>query len=187
MSEQPVYDYGADAAQPSGGDLAKLSALARQQREAEQAAAAAEEQLKKAQDALRDLSQRTIPDLMKDLGLAEFKTSEGFKVSIKEQLRVSVPKNRLADAIAWVENNGGEDLVKRAFHILFGRDEEKWAAKFMRDLAQRKKPLRVERNDWVESATLKAFLNGHLKKGTDVPLETFGGFIQKESVITLPE
>ena len=180
------HDYSADVPPAEGGDLATLANLAEQQREAELYVEQMEERLKSAQMRLLDLSDRTIPELMKRLGIKEFKTQSGLFIKIKRQLRVSVPKHRVTEAVAWVENNGGADLVKRAFHIMFGRDEEAWASKFERDLKQRKKPLRVERTQKVEPSTLKAFLEGKLEAGIDVPLETFGGFIQEQAKIDLP-
>jgi hypothetical protein len=188
MSQPQVYDYGDDAKQTAeGGDLATLSNLARQQREAEIAVEAAEAVLKQAQSRLKDLAEHQIPLLMEKLQLKAVWTTDGFLVKLKKQLRISVPKERSNEACDWVENNGGADLVKRAFHIMFGRDEDGWANKFERDLRQRKKPLRVDRTKKVESSTLKAFLEGKLEAGTDVPLETFGGYFQKESIIELPK
>jgi len=189
MSSTPAvpYDYSADAQKPEGGDLATLTNLALQQREAELAVEAAEAVLSRSQAVLKDISERTIPTLMKTLGLKEFKTSGGLTISIKEQLRVSVPKHRTEEAYSWVEENGGADLLKRAFHISFGRDEEPWAAKFERDLKQRKKPLHVVRSKKVEPSTLKSFLEGKLKVGVDVPLEKFGGFLQEQAIIELPK
>lgn len=181
------FDYGDDVAKPEGGDLATLTNLATQQRAAEMAVEAAEAVLSKAQAVLKDISERTIPTLMKSLGLKEFKTAGGFTITIKEQLRVSVPKHRAQEAVEWVEANGGADLVKRAFHISFGRDEESWAAKFERDLKQRKKPVNVSRSNKVEPSTLKAFLEGKLKAGVDVPLDKFGGFLQEQAIVDLPK
>lgn len=85
--------------------------------------------------------------------------------------------NRQEAAFAALEKAGQGDLIKHTLTIKFGKGEEKWAAKFMRDLAQRKKPLRVERKDAVAPQTLGAFVREQAAaaKEQGVPLKDYLG------------
>lgn len=186
MSEA-IPDYGdLGPGQPTGEDaLAELSRLADEQARAELEVEQAQEALKAAQRRHRELAEHMIPDLMDALGMERFTTRSGITIDISEQLRCSVPKARATEAARWVEEHGGASLVRREFSILFGRDDEKWAQKFERDLRQRKRQLDVRRSDTVHSSTLKKFLRGCLESGVDVPLELFGAYHQRVAKVTV--
>ena len=200
MSEEPVtvlegqeeFDFGSDADlqiledNDKEDSLRKLNELAAKQEEAEKDVAEKTLALSKAQAALADISEKIIPEVMEKLKLGEITTEDGLKVIIKEKLRASIAQGDMKkqqEAFDWLEEHGHGHLIKREFKIEFGKDQTKWADKFERDLAKRKKPLNAKRKQSVHHGTLAALLTEELEKGVDVPLKIFNGFQQKYSKI----
>jgi hypothetical protein len=86
-----------------------------------------EEQLK-SKEAIRDeLSKETIPAMLSENGLDELKLSNGKRLSIKEDLYVTLPKNETGrkSVLNWLRNNGGADLIKEDMVIETPPDEVK--------------------------------------------------------------
>lgn len=176
-------DYVDEA--PDVEKLATLSRLATAQHSAEKAVEQANEKLGEAQEALKDLQERQIPALMDDIGVKTFTTTNGLSIEIKEQLRVSIPKAGKQAAMEWVEAHGGEALIKRLILIAFGKADEKWAKRVMSNLKRYKKPLPMEIVRDIPSSTVKKFITDQLAAGTEVPLELFGGYHQRQSKISV--
>jgi hypothetical protein len=140
-----------------------------------------------------------VNDAMKDLAAAqarlketstETKTEDGIKVEIKETLRASIAQGDMeqqAKAFKWLEDQGHGHLIKQEFNILFGKSEEKWAKQFEGQLKRRKKPLNAKRKKSVHHGTLAAFLTEQLKKGVEVPLPLFNGFLQTFAKVFVPK
>lgn len=183
MADQ-AYDYGEHArggdATPVGDNvMAQLNGLASDQANAEALVTSLEERLKDAKLAARNISEKTLPAIMDELGLEKFKTTDGFEIQVKEEIRGSIPASNPEPAFKWLEDNGSEKLIKREFTIQFGKGEETWAKKFMRDLKQRKKPLNCKVKKTVHVQTLRAFIREQLEEGVAIPMETFGVFRQR--------
>lgn len=180
---QEIPDYSEHVSKPSADQLARLSQLALEQHQAEQRVEAAKEALAQAQEALRQVAEVAIPELMDEVGMEEFKTRSGLRIKVDEKLRVSIRRDRVDDACEYMHEVGSGSLVKRFFTIKFGRDEEKWARKFEADLRRRKRQLQVDRTKKVEPSTLKKWVNDRLKVGEDVPEELFSVHRQRVSII----
>lgn len=172
-------DYSTYAEPTSSDTLAQLSLLAEQQLKLENKVAEAEKALSAAQEELRLMCEKTLPELMDTVGMEEFTTRSGLKIKVAEAIRASIPKARSDEAIAWLDNHGFANLVKRKFTVLFGKEEEAWAKKFARDLAQRKRQLNVEEDASVHNRTLCAFIREQLEQGQDIPVDLFGVFRQR--------
>ena len=166
--------------------MTRLGGLAADQAHAEARVARLESELKEAKEGLRVISEVQMPALMEEAGMEEFSTSDGVKIKIATTIRGSIPANTQQEAFAWLEEHGHERLIKREFKIDFGKDEEKWADKFERDLAQRKKPLNVKRKKAVNPQTLQAFVREQLEEGVNFPMSTFGVYRQTFSKVTIP-
>lgn len=184
--ETPDYsDYQAEKTPPPSDALARLSELARQQRDLEEEIERKTEELKELSAEHRTLSWETIPKIMSELGLETVKTASGLTIKLKEDLRVSMPRDRADRGCEWLEQNGCADVVKRAFTILFGVGDEAWARKFESDLRRRKRQLVVDRTKQVHASTLKATIRQLLEEGVNVPMELFGAHLQTVSKIEL--
>jgi hypothetical protein len=165
------YDY-TDHVKPSEDGLARLSELADEQLSIEQEVAAAEEALKAAQKRLHKISFETIPELMDELKVEEFKTSSGLKVSVKEEVQAKISKANMADALRWLRAHGHEAIIKRKVMLEFGKDEDEQADETLADLRARE--LQVKDEPSVHASTLKKFVREALADGEEVPQELFG-------------
>ena len=144
-------------------------------------------ELKESEAQMRALSTKTIPDLMDTLGISKFTTTGGHEVSIREFVRGSIPKARTDEAITWLNENGHERLVKQQCVIDFGREDEAWAKKFLRDCALRVRPLNAAWKRGVHPQTLQAWAREQLAGGVDIPMELFGIFRQRMSKVVMPK
>jgi hypothetical protein len=185
-----VPDYGEDARgieEPSGDLLSRISALAVEQKRKEAELAALEDAVEQKKAEVRDISEFKLPGAMAEAGMATFALADGTKIEIKEAVRASIPKTNPEPAFTYLETHGAADLVKREIKISFGKGEEAWARKFLADLAKRKRPVKAENKKTVHPQTLQAYIREQLEEGVDIPLATFGAFIQKFSKIVLPD
>ncbi len=178
------YDYDTPATPTKGSnELAQLSNLAEQQLNAEAAVAQAELELEKANKALAVIQLKALPEFMAECHLDFIRTPDGTEIEIVEKLHVQLAKIRNAEGITWLEDNNHGGSVKRQIVISFNKEDEAWAKKFLRDCAQRKKPLNMVRTDSIHNQTLKKLVKGLLEQGVEVPLELFGVHRHKESNI----
>lgn len=187
-ASQP-YDY-TDAKReilPSDNVLAQLSGFALDQKKAEAEVERITELLATANANLKRISEVEIPTLMDAAGMTSYTTQDGITIKVDEKIRGSIPEATKDKAFNWLKEHGHDDLVKREFKIQFNKDEEQWAAKFVRDLNARKKKLAYEVKRTVHSSTLASFVKGQLEEGVDFPMDIFGVFRQRASKIKVKE
>ena len=182
METKNSYDYGDDAklTTPVSQDaLARLTRLAHDLRDAQAHQDELERQAKDNQKKIDALSEVTIPELMEAMGMKEFVTAEGIRVSIDNKIRVHIPKARIPEAVNWLDENGYGKLVDREFVIKFGREDEDWANKFQRDLAQRKRPVDSTVKQSIHHARLNSWAKGVMEAGVILPENLFSQFNQR--------
>jgi hypothetical protein len=180
---------------PSNADVAKVVRLAERQMLLEDEIQKLNARLKAAQDELRALTESTLPLAMTECGLASFELRGGFEVEISEVIGAAITNEHRADAHAWLEKNGHGSLIKRVITITFGKGEEAWAKKFMRDMAQRKRPLAHELKESVHYQTLGAFVRERVKEARKenlsveklIPVDLFSVYIGKTTTIARPK
>lgn len=170
--------------EPVDSVLAKISALAVEQKKAEAEVARLEEELKKAQDKLRDISEFRLPALMDSIEMTDFTLRDGSKIKVDEKLRASIPSIHETAAFKWLEENRQGGLIKRQFLIDFNREQEEWAAKFAKELSERDDPLNFKCKRSVHPQTLAAFVREQLEEGVAIPLDIFGVFRQRVTKIS---
>lgn len=183
MKDTP-FDYGVDAVAPSMGDNMKKALIdaADKQEKLEVELAKLQEEMEKKSSALKELAENTIPQIMDGLkGVIDL--GDGRTIEIAEKIRASIAGEKAAPAVAWLDENGHGNIVKRQFIIEFSRDDEAWAKKFEADLKKRKKPLNVMRKQSVHPQTLEAFVREQLGTGVELPIATFGIYRQRISKI----
>lgn len=177
------HDYTSFTDKPEDNILAKLSKLATEQLGAEKAVAAAELELESAKDALREIQEVKIPDLMDEAKVTEFATPSGLKIKVKENIRASISKANAPGAFAWLRENGHESLIKRQVTVMFGKGEDEEAASAIKALEERELP--VDDNSSVNAQTLSKFVREKLEAGEVIPMELFGVFRQRVSAVTV--
>lgn len=180
---QPVDDSYLEYAKPvaSGGELAQLSLLAEQQAKAAAEVARLEAELTAARESLRDYAERQVPDMMDQVGMAEFKTASGLKIKIEETIRASIPKASAPSAFAWLREHGHAAMIKRVISVALGKGEEERAQK-LHDMLDSE--FEVDDAQNVHPSTLSAFVREKLRDGEDVPLDLFGVFRSRVSKLS---
>lgn len=185
MTEYDYSKWASDTLEPGANLMARIEGLAQEQLDAEARVQAITVQLAEAKAALKLVAERKLPELLEEAELAHSKitTPGGLVINVKETIRGTIPKGKEEPAFEWLDENGNGNLIKRTITIDFGKDQEKWAAKFMRDCAQRKKPLNLKNKKGVNTNTMNAFIKQALADGVAIPLDVFGAYRQKFSTV----
>jgi hypothetical protein len=185
VAQAQPYDYSEyeDDALLGDNAIAQVKGLVTQQLDLELIIAQKEEEVTALKADLRKVSCVDIPALMDELDIPGLTLPDGTVLSIVEEVRASLKKGNETEAFEYIESSGNGQLIKRQFVIEFSMGEEKWAAKFMRDLSQRKKQLDCAIKRTVASSSLTKFVKGELASGNKIPLKPFGVFRQRKAKI----
>lgn len=179
---ETAHDYSAwETDEPGGNLMSRIEGLAQEQLDAQARVEALEYQLAEAKASVTLVKETKLPNLLEEaqLGKSKVVTPGGLVINLKEVIRGSIPKGKEEPAHAWLEDNGNGNLIKRTVTIDFNKDQEGWARKFMRDCAQRKKPLNLKLVRGVNTTTLRAFIKAALNDGVAIPLDVFGAYRQR--------
>lgn len=178
-------DYAQFEALPKADRLSELSKMAEALRLAEAQAAQIQEQLAAAQAQIAELSERQIPELMDQLGMAEFKLKGGATVAVVKSLSVTLPPATKEAAHDWLEANGHSGLIKRKVEVSFTREQQDRARSLATQLKGEYDDVKMDRK--VEPSTLKAFVAGLLKDGKPVPTDLINVHERRVAKIDLPK
>lgn len=177
------FDYSEfqDEDGPGENLMTRIEGLAKEAVDAEVRVAHLIEQLAEANASLKLVLEKKLPELLDeaDLGESTINTPAGHEIKMSTIIRGSISKDNQAKAFKWLEDNNNGGLIKRNIIIDFGKGEEKWADKFERDCAQRKKPLNLKRKMAVNPQTLQAFVRQSLEEGVKIPMEILGVYRQR--------
>ena len=140
-----------------------------------------EEHLKLAKSDERDLSENKIPALMTEIGLTEIVLKTGGRVSIKEDLKISIGKKLMPAVLDFVRKEGDVGIIKNEIAILFGKGDEATADSCFTAL-DNKYP-NVSRSATVNTATFKSMIKELIEQGVEVPFKELGIFDYRKTVI----
>lgn len=171
-----LFDIQEEAQASSDSAMQRLVAAAKEVIETEKLIAQLEENLSELKVRHNKTKTITLPDMMAECGLSEFRTDTGFRIAVEDFVTGSLPKEdaKRRDAIAWLESNGAENLIKTELNLAFGKSEHNEAVSLMEDL--REKGYTVTSKMGVHPMTLISHIKERLKNGDSVPLETLGLF-----------
>lgn len=184
-SEEDPYAAFRDAEQPKPDDLGRISSLVREMRKREAEVEEASEILAQKQRALQELRERELPETMKSFGLDSITTSDGFRLTIEERVRASVPKERRPEAYSWVENDGNSGLIKRTVVIPFGREREAEAQEILDHMKASFPDALMEKK--IEPSTLAAYVRRKLAAGEHIPMDLFGVHVMEYAKVKEPK
>lgn len=187
MSETPAIDYFADDANPEPpqpATLERLMALANELKDLDAQCAADLVALEEKQGKADKIRRRTLPDLMAELGMEEFKLTTGEKVTIKEDIKCGLTEDNKPIGYAWLRDHDYGGIIKTKVSLDFGKGDEAQAKAAVEALQQA--GFDPDCADSVHPATLKSFVKERLESGDDIPLATFGVYEFKEAKIALP-
>lgn len=146
-----------------------------------------EEYLKGLNREYQAIIQTDIPNLMSSAGMDEIKLKDGTKVTIKDILWGSLPKDEEArtKALDWISMVGAGEIIKEEIEMAFGRGSRKEATKVKAALAKLKVDFTAKES--VHAETLKSFARERLAKGETVPMELLGLGGGRVAKIDLPK
>lgn len=169
-----TYDYTEDQCIADSDDrLGQLSTLAGDLQTAQDEVAKIESDLAIAKSTVVQLSEETIPELMSEIGMTEFRTEGGFAITVERKVFASIPKYRMGEAVDWLDDNDEGGMVKRKVIVAFNRDQEEAATALAKKLGGTY-PAGVEQVYSVHSSTLRAWARKRVEAGKETPEELFG-------------
>lgn len=130
----------------------------------------------------RQLSEKTIPDLMDVVGVKMLKLSNDKKLEVVPVVSGSIGKGKAEEAFAWLRNNGYGDLIKRNVSVEFGKGDDEKATR-LKALIEQAGYSTKDKSD-VHHMTLVAWAKEQLGKGVKIPLETLGIWVGRKTKIS---
>lgn len=159
-------------------DVPEITKLAEKQHAAQIKVDKIEAELKTANEELKELCEKLLPDAMDRAGLTTYGTTTGISVEVQEKIRASLAVENRPKGFAWLEENGFGGIIKSNVVVAFKRDELEEATELVdRIRSEEQRPANLDRK--VEPATLTAFVKEQLEQGKELPLDIFGVFRQR--------
>lgn len=177
---------------PDNQDLANIAAMAKRYIDLEDTILKLEQELALKKADLKTLREGSLPLALTEVGMTSFKMNGGISVILKTGHVASISEANRPAAHAWLEKSGNGAIIKHQITIQFGKGEEAWAKKFLRDLSQRKRPLKYERKDTVHPQTLGAFVREKIASAREqglsperqIPFDLLGVFELRYAEVT---
>lgn len=179
----PYADFR--AATPSNLETLLMS-LADDLIAAEEEVARIEKELEAANERVKQLVERTIPEATEGLD-GKLTLKDGRELILKEHIRASIAGEKKDPAIAWLDENGYGSLVKRELVFEFDRKDQAKYQEFVTVLKQAGVEVVMTEKFNVHWQTLTSWVKERLKNGDVIPLETFGVFRQRTAEVKVPE
>lgn len=151
-----------------------LEAL-RQLKAAKDTREAMEQNLKDVTTLITDFEERLIPEMMMAMGLSEFTTAEGLKITLSKYYSAKIPAEKQAEAFAWLEENGFGGLIKSNYEVPFSRDDHERSKRFAETLDAAGVDYSLK--EAVHPQTLKAWVKEQVESDKPVPTDLFGVYI----------
>lgn len=158
-------------------DMVELSKLVEKTYDAQVKVEKLEADLKEAKEELRQLSEKRLPEKMDEIGVADYTTSTGIYVEVREKVRGSLPVENKSKGFDWLEKNGYEGLIEMEVVVPYKRGELSKAQELVKELNEGDRIASLERN--VHHARLDGFIREQLAQGKDIPLDIFGVYRQR--------
>lgn len=126
-----------------------------------------EQRLKDAKAEYNRLTCEDMPELMNELGLSEFRLSDGTRVTVEEDVKTSITAANRDAAMEWLRNNGYSGIIKTRVVADFDRGDRDRAAEISEAISEQHDQVNVEEH--VHPSTLKAFVKEQLAAGNNLP------------------
>ncbi len=165
----------------SNDALKQISNLAKPQQKAEREVAEEEEALETKKAYLRHVQEDLLPNAMAEAGMKSFTLDTGEKITVKDDIAASIPKENQLAAFSWLRSHGYGDIIKHTVAVDFGKEEDEHARKLLSFCQENAFPATDKES--VHAMTLKAFLKERMAAGVDIPLELFGAYPYSKAVI----
>jgi len=153
---------------PEGG-LEVVTAIGNKLVEKKKNLAKEEERLKVLKTEIREIEEKELPDAMASCNnMTRFDLGDGSQISVKDDLFCSIPEDKRAGALKWLE-----ELIKHDVKVSFAKGEYDEADKLISVLNKNFKNIPYDEKSSVHAGTLKAFAKERYSLGETLPEEYF--------------
>ena len=181
LLSQMAGDSDAALNLPDDRGLASVQAIADRIVSYEKRVKSLEYDLKEAKKKLLKLTDEDLPSKMQELGLSEFRLTDGSHIEIKQTYGARISEDNRANAFAWLRAKGEGDLIKNTISVRFGKKEDNEAMALLDDLIKRK--MEPEQKEEVHASTLKAWVKDRTEQGLELDMDLFGVWIGNRATI----
>jgi len=166
---------------PPEEKMRRLGELARYQLKVEQELAELETAVVTKKQELAKVSEMDIPDLMDEIGIDEFRLSNGVRLTVSPYFtgKITTPQ-----ALEWLEDNDYGDLIKGQVSIPYPKGFDQAQLKAIVMMAEQL-GLRADNREEVHHSTLKAWIKEMVTKGVEFPRELFNVYVGRKTKLSL--
>jgi hypothetical protein len=189
------FDRGGAKAPPA--IIRKVQDAVVEMLKAEQVVNSLEEARKVAAANLNSIKTGKLPDLMMQMGQADFTVLggefDGAKVKMSDFVSGSLPKDEVArqKAIDYISENDGEGLIKTELTIAFGKGESNMAGEIKDVIEKALKKIKSEAvvtmSSGIHAQTLCAYARERMKDGKPLDLQILPLYTGKQVSVTMPK
>lgn len=180
----------------SDSKKAALAKLAEQQVALEEEIEELELLVKEKNRELSKINGKDIPDLMREIGMLDFRLTNGARIEIATAYSAKIPEESKEDALTWMKKWGFAALLKCQVVIPFKKGDDELATRLAKALVA--KGFRAEYDNNVHPQTLKKFVRERYENeepildpdtGEEVVFnpELFGAKTFQYAKVTLPK
>lgn len=129
------------------------------------------------------IAQEIIPNMLDELGLKTFELKNGGKITVKDFMSGSLPKeeDKFNQAVDWLIDNDLESILKTDISMKFGKGQENFANNVFEMLIDQ--GYEPEKKYGVHPQTLYSAIRELVKSGEIVPFEMLGLYAGKKAEI----
>lgn len=159
---------------PQEAKLSDLLALCNLLKDVEETLAATEAKVEELKNRRTHLAEKLIPDLMNGIGLTELNLVGGKKIKLKDDYFASVSKDRMQQALAWLQEHRMDGIAKVQLVVPSDMKET---------LLREEVPFNETAS--IHPSTLKAFVKEQLtgEHADQFPRELFGASVVRRAVV----
>lgn len=147
---------------------------------------ALETKLKEAKASLRMIEERTLPDLMDQMGVTEIRTGEGVSIALDQVITASLTNaETMKRAVAWIRSIGSIGLLRREIIAEFGPGQSEDADRLfaaMQDAAALGM-YQLHDAETVNTASYKALVRERLKSDGSLPPDNVGVYVVRKAIL----
>lgn len=136
---------------------------------------------------VRRIEMEALPLLLTELGISDIGLKDGSRVTLIEELKVSITEARKLDAFAWLRKKGDGGIIKVKIVTDVGNDTEGEAVRLLSRIEKIAKGLPVNTIEEVHNGTLRAYVREQRERGVTVPIDLFGIHVFSRAKLTPPK
>jgi hypothetical protein len=162
-------DFSGVQTAPNTGALEMLPTLVQTLRDKIRRAEQAAQDAQEAANDLLDFQTRVIPEAMELAGVGEFTLSDGSKIKVKDDLKVSITEANRFGAHEWLREHGHGGVIKTFLEVDVRTLDEDDRMRLKGVLASEDFDVPVIDKENIHPSTLKSLVKELLESGTTLP------------------